>query len=83
MMSVEALAGEMGVELDTIGREVDELCKQGVDISIPKSDVTSNVVPLIRVLEAVPVGVPDWAEGTNMYFEPRKRFELKEVVSGN
>jgi len=32
----------------------------------------SNVVPLFKVLEAVPVGVPDWAEGTPLYFEPRR-----------
>ena len=58
-----------------------ELKKHGIDISIPKSDSPSNVVPLIRVLEAVPVGVPDWAEGTNLFFEPRRRTDLKIVAS--
>lgn len=57
------------------------LHKHGVDISIPKSDVTTNVIPLIRALEAVPVGVPDWAEGTKLYFEPRRHFEPKIVAS--
>ena len=58
-----------------------ELRKHGIDISIPKSDVTTNVVPLIRVLEAIPAGVPDWAEGTNLYFEPRKLQGLKAIAS--
>lgn len=38
------------------------LMEQGIDITVPPlSPDTSNVVPLIRVLEAVPVGVPAWA----------------------
>ena len=58
-----------------------QLLKHGIDISIPKSDVTTNIVPLIRVLEAIPVGVPDWAEGTSLYFEPRKLQGLKSITS--
>jgi II/X family phage/plasmid replication protein len=65
----------------TFYRHRSELRKHGIDISIPKSDVTANVVPLVRVLEAVPVGVPDWAEGTDMYFEPRKHGGLKSISS--
>lgn len=30
----------------------------------------SNVVPLIRVLEATPAPVPAWARGTKLYYEP-------------
>lgn len=50
-----------------------ELLKHGIDISIPKpkDDSFVNVVPLKRVLELKPVGVPDWAMGTPLYFEPR------------
>lgn len=50
-----------------------ELLKHGIDISIPKpqDDSFINVVPLKRVLEMKPVGVPDWAMGTPLYFEPR------------
>lgn len=49
-----------------------KLLPHGVDIAtlIPKE--TSNVVPLVRVLEAVPAPVPDWAIGTALYFEPRR-----------
>lgn len=65
----------------TFYRHRSKLRKHGIDISIPKSDVTTNVVPLIRVFEAVPVGVPDWAVGTNLYFEPRKPGELQSVKS--
>lgn len=31
----------------------------------------TNVVPLIQVLEAKPMSVPFWAEGTDLYFVPR------------
>ncbi len=49
-----------------------ELLQHGIDVAIPKPREFSNVVPLVRVLEAVPVGVPDWAQGTPLYFEPRR-----------
>lgn len=49
------------------------LLKHGIDINIrqPYED-RSNVVPLVRILEARPVGVPEWAHGTPLYYEPRK-----------
>jgi hypothetical protein len=28
------------------------------------------VVKLYRVLEAVPMAIPDWARGTTLYFDP-------------
>jgi II/X family phage/plasmid replication protein len=49
-----------------------KLLEQGIDISIKQQGKPDNVVPLVRILEAVPVGVPDWAEGTSLYFEPRR-----------
>lgn len=49
-----------------------ELLKHGIDIAVLKPREVSNVVPLHRVLEAVPVGVPEWAIGTPLYFEPRR-----------
>jgi II/X family phage/plasmid replication protein len=45
-----------------------------VDIAIKQKNVTpdlSNVIPLVRTLEAVPVSTPEWAIGTDLYFEPR------------
>ena len=50
------------------------LLEFGVDISIPKptEETNVNVVPLKRVLELKPAGVPDWAYGTTLMFEPRK-----------
>jgi II/X family phage/plasmid replication protein len=55
-----------------------ELLAHGVDIALPPgggkfrdADKPSNVVPLRLVLEARMVGVPDWATGTPLYFEPR------------
>ena len=49
-----------------------ELLPHGVDIATLVPREVSNVVPLFRCLEAVPVGVPDWAEGTALYFEPAR-----------
>lgn len=49
-----------------------ELLPHGIDLATVNSRETSNVVPLVRVLEAVPVGVPDWAQGTPLYWEPRR-----------
>ena len=49
-----------------------ELLPHGIDIATLVPRDVSNVVPLFRTLEAVPVGVPDWAEGTALYFEPAR-----------
>lgn len=49
-----------------------ELLPLGVDIATNLPKDVSNVVPLHRVLEAVPATVPDWAMGTPLYFEPRR-----------
>lgn len=50
-----------------------ELLPHGIDIAmLQPREAVSNVVPLHRVLEAKPVGVPDWAVGTSLYFEPRR-----------
>ena len=38
----------------------------------PRDEKPSNVVPLIRVLEATEMGVPDWAVGTPLYAEPKR-----------
>ena len=48
-----------------------QLLPLGVDLAIRQpSEDRSNVVPLIRVLEAVPVGPPEWAKGTSLLAEP-------------
>jgi II/X family phage/plasmid replication protein len=45
-----------------------------VDISIQQRKAeTNNVVPLWRYLYAEPAGVPDWAIGTSLYWEPPVR----------
>lgn len=38
----------------------------GIDISTKSPKEKSNVIPLIRVLEAKPVGIPDWAYERNL-----------------
>lgn len=49
-----------------------ELLAHGIDIAALNPKEATNVVPLVRVLEAVPAQVPDWAYGTPLYWEPRR-----------
>ncbi len=44
---------------------------QRIDIAIVRSKEPTNVIPLVRILEAKPASIPDWAIGTPLYFEPR------------
>ena len=49
------------------------LLEFGIDISVPKpSETNVNVIPLRKVLQLEAAGVPSWAYGTNLMFEPRK-----------
>jgi II/X family phage/plasmid replication protein len=53
-----------------------------LDISLPppkQRPDRANVVPLIKVLEAKPMEVPEWASGTPLYFEPAVRPGLRLV----
>lgn len=47
-----------------------KLLPHGIDIATLQSKEVSNVVPLVRILEAKPAGIPEWAIGTPLYFEP-------------
>lgn len=49
-----------------------ELLVHGIDIATVVPKEVSNVVPLFKTLEAVPAAIPDWAVGTNLYYEPRR-----------
>ena len=54
----------------TFYRHRDLLLEHGVDVALPCSDPTrTNVVPLMRPLEAVPVEVPQWAHDKRMVFD--------------
>ncbi len=60
----------------TFYRHRAELLQHGVDIAIKcpvASREPSNVVPLRVVLQGRPAGIPDWARGTPLYFDPRAR----------
>jgi II/X family phage/plasmid replication protein len=62
---------------NTFYRHRRALLAHGIDVAIKQERTSpdlSNVVPLRVVLTAVPVSVPDWAEGTPLFFEPRQRF---------
>jgi II/X family phage/plasmid replication protein len=46
-----------------------ELLQLGIDISIPREEqLVSNVIPLIQIIEAKPVGIPDWAYEKGLVF---------------
>src|SRR5574337_1014795 len=50
-----------------------ELLAHGIDVAVKQERTSpdlSNVVPLRVVLHAEPAGIPDWAVGTPLYFEP-------------
>ena len=50
-----------------------ELLEHGIDIlTVRPSLPQSNVLPLVRILEARPAAVPEWAHGTPVYFEPSR-----------
>lgn len=56
----------------TFYRHRKELLAYGLDITNkpPQGDKASNVVPLIRVVEATPADPPGWVEGTDYLFTP-------------
>lgn len=57
----------------TFYRRRAELLPFGVDIAVAVPGSRGNVVPLIRYVEAVPAPIPEWAVGTPLYFETRRR----------
>ncbi len=49
-----------------------QLLGHGVDIATVNPREVSNVVPLVRVLEAMPMQIPDWAKGTELLYLPAR-----------
>lgn len=56
----------------TFYRHRKRLLEHGLDISIPSGNKPNNVIPLMRIIEAIPAEIPEWAYGTEYYFEPRQ-----------
>lgn len=50
-----------------------QLLAHGIDIAVRQERTVSNVVQLQPVLRGHAVGVPEWAVGTPLYFEPRAK----------
>ena len=72
----------------TFYRYRSQLLPHGIDIAIRQPhEERSNVVPLIRVIEAVPCGPPAWAYGTPLLVGPtdlleaRRRFQERKRVA--
>jgi II/X family phage/plasmid replication protein len=49
-------------------RHRSELLKFNVDIAIPNDHEISNVIPLIRIIEAAPAEIPQWAYDKGLIF---------------
>lgn len=49
------------------------LARASVDIALAIRPQGAQVINFRRVIEAVPVEAPDWAIGTPLYFEPRRK----------
>ena len=57
----------------TFYRYRNELLEHGIDIlTVRPAQPKSNVLPLIRILEARPASVPEWAFDTAIYFDPSR-----------
>jgi II/X family phage/plasmid replication protein len=57
----------------TFYRHRKALLALGIDIAVKQPRDVSNVVPLVVTLVGREVGVPDWARGTPLYFDPPAR----------
>lgn len=57
----------------TFYRYRSQLLQFGVDLATVNPRENVNVVPLVRVLEAMPMQVPEWAIETPLYFDPSRR----------
>jgi len=63
------------VSKPTFYRHRKQLLEHGIDISMPANTTQpdrSNVVPLVRTITLTPATIPEWAKGTQLFFEPRK-----------
>jgi II/X family phage/plasmid replication protein len=60
--------------LRTFYRYRKELLRHGIDINVRQPSKPDNVVSLVRVLQPQAIAqVPEWAQGTPLYFEPKRR----------
>ena len=51
-----------------------EFLKKGIDIAIRQPSKPDNIIPLVRVLRPEAISqIPEWAIGTSLYFDPKKR----------
>lgn len=51
-----------------------QLLEVGVDIvTLRPAEARASTLQLVNIINAVPVGVPDWAHGTPVYYQPPRR----------
>jgi len=68
LMWKEGLQVRGNMSKPTFYRHRNELLPFGIDIAIPNDHQSSNVIPLIRIIEAKPVTTPQWAYEKGLIF---------------
>jgi len=71
LMWKEGIQVRASMSKPTFYRHRHDLLSYGVDISIPHEIDSSNVIPLIQIIEAKPVGIPAWAYEKGLIFSPK------------
>ncbi len=71
LMWKEGLQVRANMSQTTFYRHRGELLPFGIDIAIPNDHQSSNVIPLIRIIEAKPVSTPAWAYEKGLIFVGR------------
>lgn len=67
------------MSLSTYKRHRKQLKEYGINIDLERKSQTerqSNVIPLIRVLEAKPAEIPAWAYENNLIFDRNKTMRI-------
>lgn len=68
LMWKEGLQVRANMSRPTFYRHRSELLSFGIDIAIPNDYQSSNVIPLIRIIEAKPISTPAWAYEKGLIF---------------
>jgi II/X family phage/plasmid replication protein len=63
----------------TFYRYRNQLLEYGIDISLVQPREKSNVIPLLRFVEAKPASIPAWAYGTPLYYDPLEERSIKSI----
>jgi II/X family phage/plasmid replication protein len=60
------LTNQQIIKRSTFYKHRADLIKYGIDISIPNENKDNNIIPLVRIIEAKPALIPEWAYQDNL-----------------